>query len=123
MRSVGSGNLIGHDLGDVARAYVHSTERLLDQLDAGETGVETYEIASDEDPSVQSVAELVQQIAAEERTEHVDVELVENPRGDGETLVQDFTVDTSRTQSVLAWEPTDTVEETIRDLLHEADET
>ncbi len=34
---------------DVARAYVDSCERLLEQLDRGETGVEKYEIASDED--------------------------------------------------------------------------
>ncbi|MFB6202615.1 MAG: NAD-dependent epimerase/dehydratase family protein [Halorhabdus sp.] len=102
---------------DVARAYVHSTERLLDQLAAGETGVEKFEIASDEDPSVEAVAEQVQAIAAEERDEHVDVQLVENPRGDDETLVEDFTVDTSKSQSVLGWEPTHTVEESIRRLL------
>jgi len=106
---------------DVARAYVHSTERLLDQLDAGETGVETYEIASDEDPSVQSVAELVQQITAEERGVDIDIELVENPRGDGETLVEDFTVDTTKTQTVLGWEATHTVEESIRGLLEDAE--
>jgi len=44
---------------DVARAYVHSTERLFDALDAGETGVSKYEIASSEDPSVMTLADLV----------------------------------------------------------------
>lgn len=105
---------------DVARAYVHSTERLLEQLNDGDTGVEKYEIASDEDPSVQAVAELVQQITAEERGEEIDIELVENPRGDGETLVKDFTVDTTKAQSVLGWEPTHSVADSIRGLLRES---
>jgi UDP-glucose 4-epimerase len=99
---------------DVARAYVHSTERLLEQRAAGETGVEKFEIASDEDPSVEAVAERVQAIAADERGEHVDIELVENPRGEGETLVEDFAVDTTKAQSVLGWEPTHTVDDSIR---------
>ena len=60
---------------DVARAYLRSAERLVDQLDAGETGVEKYEIASDEDPGVETVAELVQSVAAE-HGRAVDVELV-----------------------------------------------
>ncbi|MUW13208.1 NAD-dependent epimerase/dehydratase family protein [Halorubrum sp. CBA1125] len=102
---------------DVARAYVHSTEHLLDRLDAGETGVEKFEIASDEDPSVQAVAERVQAIAAEERGEHVAVELVENPRGEDETLVEDFTVDTTKARTELGWEPTHSVESSIRRLL------
>jgi UDP-glucose 4-epimerase len=102
---------------DVARAYVHSTERLLDQLATGKTGVEKFEIASSEDPSVEAVAELVQSIAAEERDQQVDIELVENPRGDGETLVEDFSVDTSKAESVLGWEPKHTVEDSIRRLL------
>ena len=102
---------------DVARAYVHSTERLLEQRAAGETGVEKFEIASDEDPSVEAVAERVQAIAAEECDEHVDIELVENPRGEGETLVEDFVVDTTKAQSVLDWEPTHTVEDSIRSRL------
>jgi UDP-glucose 4-epimerase len=105
---------------DVARAYVHSTERLLDQLAAGETGVEKYEIASDEDPGVQTVAELVQQITAEERGDDIEIELVENPRGDGETLVENFAVDTSSAQSALGWEPTHSIEDSIRGLLRDA---
>jgi len=105
---------------DVARAYVHSTKRLLEQLEAGETGVEKFEIASDEDPGVEAVAELVQQITAEERGEDIDIELVENPRGDGETLVKNFSVDTTTTQSVLGWEPTHSIADSIRGLLRES---
>ena len=102
---------------DVARAYVHSTERLLEQLDNGETGVEKFEIASDEDPSVKTVAERVQTIAAEELNEDIPIEVVENPRGDSETLVSEFTVDTSKARSVLGWEPQHTVEDSIRSLI------
>jgi len=105
---------------DVARAYLHSTERLLEQLAEGDTGVEKFEIASDEDPSVQTVAERVQAIAADECDEHVPIELVENPRGDSETLVSEFTVDTSRTRATLGWEPNHTVEETVRSLIRDA---
>jgi UDP-glucose 4-epimerase len=100
---------------DVARAYVHSTERLLDALDAGETGVEKYEIASDEDPSVMELAELVQSIAAEEGVD-TEVSLVENPRGN-ETLVSDFAVDTTKAHDVLGWAPEHGVEESIRRLV------
>jgi len=99
---------------DVARAYVHSVEQLDGQLAAGETGVDRYAIASEEDPSVERVAELVQSIAAEEAGLDVDVELVENPRS-GETMADEFSVDTSRTGEQLGWEPTRTVEESIRE--------
>ncbi len=108
---------------DVADAYVRSAERLHDQLAAGDTGVEAYEIAGGEDPSVQAVAEQVQEIAAAEPDLAVDVQLVENPRREDETLTDTFTVDTSRARSQLGWEPTRTVEATIRELLqrHTAD--
>lgn len=100
---------------DVANAYVRSAERLLDQLAAGETGTWTYEIASDEDPSVMEVAEMVQSIAAELGIE-TDVDLVANPRGN-ETLVSEFAVDTSKAKADLGWEATHSVEETVRELL------
>ena len=101
---------------DVARAYVRSAERLVEQLASGETGTETYEIASEEDLGVMEVAEIVQEIASEERGIEVDVDLVENPRS-GETMVEEFDVDTSKTHDDLGWEPTHTVEESIRELL------
>lgn len=106
---------------DVARAYVHSTERLLDQLKAGKTGVEKFEIASEQDPSVRTVAERVQSITVEELNEQIEVTVVENPRGDGETLVEDFAVDTSKARSALGWEPQHTIEETVRGLIRDAD--
>jgi len=106
---------------DVARAYVDSCERLLAQLDRDETGVEKYEIASDEDPSVHTVANLVRDIAAEVADIEVDVDLVENPRGDDETLVDSFPVDTGRTTDVLGWSPNHDVESAIRAALESAD--
>ena len=101
---------------DIARSYVRSAERLLEQLEAGETGSTAYEIAGNEDPSVMEVAEMVQGIANEELGEDPEVKLVENPRA-AETLVEDFTVDISKAKEELGWEPKHTVEESIRDLL------
>ncbi|QLK27062.1 NAD(P)-dependent oxidoreductase [Natrinema zhouii] len=101
---------------DVARSYVRSTERLLEQLADGETGTETYEIAGTEDPSVMSVAETVQELARDELGVSIDVELVENPRS-AETLVEDFAVDTSKANEVLGWEARHTVAESVRELL------
>lgn len=101
---------------DVARAYVRSAERMADQLAAGETGVEKYEIASDEDPSVILVAERVRELAEKTLGREVDIELVDNPRS-GETLVEDFTVDTTGARNQLGWEPRNTVERSIRELL------
>jgi UDP-glucose 4-epimerase len=101
---------------DIARSYVRSAERLLEQLAAGETGSTAYEIAGTEDPSVMAVAEMVQRIAREELDVDPEVTLVENPRA-AETLVEDFTVDISKSKSELGWEPEHTVEESIRELL------
>ena len=100
---------------DVARAYVRSAERLIDQLDAGETGVEKYEIASDEDPGITTVAELVRDISAEEIDFEPEIELLENPRD--ETLVSEFAVDTTRAQEELGWHVEHSVEESIHELL------
>ena len=104
---------------DVADAFVKSAERLVEQSRAGETGVEKYEIASDEDPGVMAVAELVQSIAREERGIDADVELVENPRS-GETLVDEFGVDTAAAQDRLGWEVSESVEDSVRGLLSES---
>ncbi|WP_248516827.1 NAD-dependent epimerase/dehydratase family protein [Salinarchaeum laminariae] len=101
---------------DVARVYLHSTEALLERLAAGETGAETFEVASDEDPSVMAVAEQVQSIAAEETESEPPVELVENPRS-AETMVENFAVDTSRIREQLGWKPEFDVESSIRELL------
>ena len=99
---------------DVARAYVCSAERLLEQLARGETGTETFEVASEEDLSVMRVAEIVREIAREERGIDVDVELVENPRS-AETMVEEFGVDITKTQGRLGWEPDGRIEQSIVD--------
>jgi UDP-glucose 4-epimerase len=102
---------------DVARAYVRSAERLESQLVAGETGVETYEIASKEDPGITTVAELVADLAREELGHEVEVTLVENPRD--ETLVSQFEVDISAARDEFGWEPQHSIESTVRSLLSE----
>lgn len=101
---------------DVARAYVRSAERLQTQLADGDTGVDKYAIATDEDPSVHETAELVARIADEELGDRPEVTRVENPRA-GETLVDEFAVDTTRTHDELGWDPEYTVEDSVRHLL------
>lgn len=103
---------------DVASAYVASAERMVEGLAAGETGARRYELASDEDPSVHEVAELVARVAREERGIEVDIELVENPRA-GETMVESFAVDTTRAREELGWEPEHSLEATIRERLRQ----
>ena len=103
---------------DIAETYVLSCERLLDQIADGETGARKYELASDEEFSVLTVAELVRDVADEELEEAPEVTLVENPRA-GETMVEEFSVDTSKARTELGWEPTHTIESTVRDLLRE----
>lgn len=98
---------------DVANAFCLSVEALVDEE---ETGVEEFEIASEEDPSVMAVAELVRWVAADVQGLEVDVELVENPRS-AETLVDEFGVSTERIADVLGWEPAETVEASIHELL------
>jgi UDP-glucose 4-epimerase len=100
---------------DVASAFVRSAEKLLEERRAGETGSTAYEVATDEDPGVMTIAELFQRICVEEGGPDVDIELNENPRD--ETLVSEFGVDTSRTRAELGWEPEESVEETVRELI------
>jgi len=101
---------------DVATAYVRSAERLLSQQGRGETGTETYEIASDEAMSVMSVAEIVQETAAEAFGMDVEIDLIENPRA-GEAMVEEFGVDTSKARETLGWQPTESLRESIHRLL------
>lgn len=98
---------------DIARMYVLSAERLFHQLSDGITGVEQYEIGTNEDLSVMAVAERVQEIAREEQEIDVDIELVENPRS-AETLVDTFTVDTTDARDRLGWQPERTVVDAVR---------
>ncbi|OYR82588.1 oxidoreductase [Halorubrum sp. C191] len=101
---------------DVARAYVRSAERLLEQLDRGVTGTETYEIASDEEMSVMELAEIVREGTREERDINVDVELVQNPRS-AETMVEEFGVDVSAAREELGWENRERVNKSILEQL------
>jgi nucleoside-diphosphate-sugar epimerase len=103
---------------DVARAFVRSAGRLAERHERGETGVERYELASEEDPGVMRVAETVARLAHEERGLDPEIELVENPRA-GETLVEAFEVETSRIRTDLGWEPRESIETTVRELLRE----
>jgi len=103
---------------DVAEAYIRSAERLVEQLEAGETGTWKYEIASDQDRSIKSVAETVQEIVAEEADIETSVELVENPRGN-ETLVDRFDVDTGKAKRELGWEATESIADSVRELVRQ----
>jgi nucleoside-diphosphate-sugar epimerase len=98
---------------DVANAFCLSVESLVDE---DRTGAREFEIASEEDPSVMAVAELVQRVASEVRGLDTDVALVENPRS-AETMVESFGVSTERIADVLGWEPAETVEASIHELL------
>jgi len=102
---------------DVARVYVRSAERLLEQLESGVTGTETYEVAGEEDMSVMSVAEIVRDTAADELRTEVSVELVENPRA-AETMVEEFGVDTSKARETLGWVPSESIKTSVRRLLN-----
>lgn len=97
---------------DVARGYRKSVETVLEQLARDETGVEKYEIAGHNAPSVLDVAGLISEIAAE-RGIDVETRTVENPRS--ETLVSEFDVDISKAQQELGWEPQRDLEESIRE--------
>lgn len=102
---------------DVARAYIRSIEKLIEDADTYD-GATTIPIASGEDMSVLDLASLVQRVCGEERGYEPDVELVENPRGE-EAAGSDFSVDTSRAAETIGFEVEHTVEETVRDLLSE----
>ncbi|MDZ7746838.1 MAG: NAD(P)-dependent oxidoreductase [Halobacteriales archaeon] len=103
---------------DVANAFCLSVEHLLDARERGETGSTAFEIATEEAPSVMTIAELVAELAREERDLDPEIRLVENPR-EAETLVDEFTVDTTAVHETLGWEPHHTVEATIRERLAE----
>ncbi|WP_338729873.1 NAD(P)-dependent oxidoreductase [Haladaptatus sp. DJG-WS-42] len=95
---------------DVSNAYIRSAERTIEQLDAGKTGAEKFELSGVEDPSVIEVAKLVQQHATGDNKP--ELRMLENPRT--ETLVERFDVDIDRTKAELEWEPTYSIEDVIR---------
>ena len=102
---------------DVARAYEHSIEVLLDDASDGAT---TIPLASGEDMSVLDLANLVQRVCEEERGYAPEVELVENPRGE-EAAGSDFSVDTSKAAETIGFEVEHSVEETVREMLSEGE--
>jgi UDP-glucose 4-epimerase len=103
---------------DVARVYIRSAEQLLSQRDAGETGPQAYEVATNEDPSVMTVAERVAEVAEDELGTRPDVRVADNPRGSSETLVEEFSVDISQTKADLGWEPQYHIDTSIQGLLN-----
>jgi UDP-glucose 4-epimerase len=102
---------------DVARAYARSAERLIQQLENGMNGIETYEIAGEEDMSVMSVAKVVRDAAEEELGTKIDVELVDNPRA-AETMVEEFGVDISNARETLGWAPSESIKSSVRRLMN-----
>lgn len=100
---------------DVANAYLRSAENL---LHTDQTGATSYEIAGEDVFSVTEIAELVRDNAERELGISPDIELVEHPRN-GDTVVDRFEVDTTRTSSELGWEPEHRVEQTIGQQLRE----
>jgi UDP-glucose 4-epimerase len=103
---------------DVARAYPRSLERL---LDTESTGARTFALASGECKSVLDIAELVQDVARAERGIDVDIELVENPRGDDDTEAEDFTVDTSAARDHIGFDCEYDVETAVTEMIRAAE--
>lgn len=62
------------------------------------------------------MAERVSSIVAAETDLNPPVKLVENPR-EGEPLVSNFAVDTTRAQADLGWEPRHTIDDSIQQLV------
>jgi UDP-glucose 4-epimerase len=88
---------------------------LIEQLENGTTGIETYEIAGEEDMSVMAVAKIVRDAAERELGMNIDVELVDNPRA-AETMVEEFGVNTSSTRETLGWVPSESIKASVRQL-------
>ncbi|PSQ52999.1 oxidoreductase [Halobacteriales archaeon SW_8_65_20] len=110
-------NLYGHHRIDGRRVSKDVViDFFVDRALAGEP--RAFELATEEAPSVTEMAELVARIAREERGLEPTVELVANPR-EAETLVEEFTVDTTAVRETMGWEPHHTVEATIREQLAE----
>lgn len=101
---------------DVAETFVSSADRFVEQRTAGETGAETFEVASHEEPGVKAVAELVAELAREERGLVPEVRLGENPRR-GETLVEALGVGTVTVRERLGWALAESIREPVRELL------
>ncbi|WP_049972854.1 NAD-dependent epimerase/dehydratase family protein [Haladaptatus cibarius] len=106
---------------DIADAYLRSTELLLDELANGRTGTRGYEIASGTQLSVLELAKLVQRTVETETGTEPAIELVANPR-DNETLTDDLEVDITTSKSELGWEPTHSIQASVRRLVRQKTE-
>jgi UDP-glucose 4-epimerase len=100
---------------DVARAYVDSIETLVD----ADPGARSLVTGSGECLTVNDVADIVSQVAAEERGLDVPVERVENPRGADATLANDFTVDTDAAKEAIGFKPGTDVASAVREMMRE----
>lgn len=99
---------------DAAYAYYLAVKRIL----TAEPGAEPFCIATSEAVSIKEVAEKIVSIA-EEFDFSPSIQLVDNPRT--ETLVKDFSVDTTKARETLGFSPQYTIEKAVREML-ESDE-
>ena len=83
-------------------------------MSSGERGA--FEAPAKPPALVILVAERVKELAREELGREVEIKLVDNPRS-GETLVENFTVDTTKARDQLGWESEHTVDASVRKLL------
>jgi nucleoside-diphosphate-sugar epimerase len=113
-----------YDPGTQSRDYVHVVDiadaylSALDALADAEDGVTVYTLGSGEGASVVEVADIVVEAVGELRGHRPSVERVSNPRA-GETLVEDFRLDTAPVRAALGFEPTHTVTDAVRELVNE----
>lgn len=111
-----------HEPGTQSRDFVHvddvidAYELAIEHLRDAEAGCRTIPVAGGETMSVLDLANLVQRVAGE-YDRSVPVELVENPRDVDETIVEAFDVDLEAARQVLGYEPSRSVEHTVREML------
>lgn len=94
---------------DAAHAYVLAVSKIL----KAELRAEPFCIATPEAVSVRDLAEKVVSIA-QEYDFSPSIEMVKNPRT--ETLVEDFSIDTSKAEKVLGYTPHYTIDKAVREM-------
>lgn len=97
---------------DAARAYILAVPKII----KAKLCAEPFCIASSEALSIRNLAEKVRMIA-EEYNYDPPIHTAENPRT--ETLVEDFSVNTAKAQTILGFTPHYTVEKAVREMLEE----
>jgi UDP-glucose 4-epimerase len=98
---------------DVADAYLQSVEALVD----GDEGATTYTLASDQVLSVLDIAELVRDVSGDELGYMPEIERVANPRD--EAISEQFAMETEPVADDLGFEPSRTVEESVRRVMQQ----